>query len=208
MLEELKRYNTIGDRSGIFFLARQVFREGVINSELLKNKSVINPEIRLNPKLSLKFLLFLDIITISGDAFKLTKKGVYLQHDFDNSFYNKIGFMVIKKLIDIKILDINGIKIETRGDVVFYELPSFPLNSAIFRNFLIEIGLLQNVKGIYYLQLPHGLEESFIKNLRRKRRLVTQAELLEILEKQRKQGAIAEKWVVEYEKANIELKYD
>jgi hypothetical protein len=203
MLEELKRFNTIGDRSGILFLARQIFCEGVSNVELLKNKSVINPDIRLNPKLSLKFLSLLDIINVTGEDFTLTKKGVYLQNDFDNSFCNKIGLLVIKQLIEFKILDINDIKIETRGDVIFYELLCFPLNAAIFRNFLIEIGLLQNIKGVYYLQLPHEQEESFIKTLRKRRRLISQDELLRNLEKQREQGIIAEKWAVEFEKRRV-----
>ncbi|MBM3159699.1 MAG: DUF3883 domain-containing protein [Bacteroidetes bacterium] len=203
MLEELKQFNTIGDRSGILFLSRQIFCEGVSNAELLRNKSVINPEIRLNPKLSLKFLMFLDLIHISGEEFSLTKKGVYLQNNFENTFYNKIGLLVIKRLIDLKILDINSIKIETRGSVVFYELPAFPLNAAIFRNFLIEIGLLQNIKGIYYLHLPKDQEESFVRTIRKRHRLISQDELLKKLEKQREQGIIAEKWVVEYEKRRI-----
>jgi hypothetical protein len=205
MLEELKRFNTIGDKSGIFYLAKLIFCEGVSNEKLLKNKSLLNPDIRLNPALSLKFLIFLQIIEPVKDGFKLTKKGEYLQVDFDVSFTNKIALLVIKSLIEQNILDINEIKIETRGSVLYYEISSFPLSAALFRNFLFEIGLLQNIKGVYYLQLPKEQEASLFNLIRRKRRLISQEELLGNLEKQRAQGLLAEKWVLDYEKKRLAI---
>lgn len=204
MLEELKRCNTIGDRAGILFLLKLVFSDGVCNEKAVKNKSVINPNIRLNPNIALKFLTFLDLIELDEDHFQLTHKGVFLERNYVGNLIDSIGKVVLKKLIDQNIISIDEIRVETRGETIYYEIASFPLSAAIFRNFLFEIDLLEIQNGVYYLQLSHDVESSISRTIRKKRRLVSKQELLNRLEKQSVQGQVAEEWVLEYEKRRLQ----
>ncbi len=203
MLEELKRCNSVGNKEGILFVSNLIFHDGVTNIELLYNLTQINNDIRVNLKSTLDLYLFLGIINVSKKQLEITKKGKLLINDFQKSFSFNIGIILIKKLIQENIISIETLKIATNEGNINYEIKSFPLYAAVFRNFLYEIGLLTIESGNHIFIIPEQIETIFLGTIKRRRKLVSLVELQKKLDSQKLQGQIAEQWVLFYEKQRL-----
>lgn len=203
MLEELKRCNSIGNKEGIIFISDLIFNNGVRNIELLNNLSQLNNEIRVNTNISIVLFSFIDIVNVSGNLLEITRKGKLLSFDSPRDFSYSIGIIIIKKLIQDKIINVDDISIVTNEGKVNYIIKTFPLVAAVFRNLLYELGLLRIETGNYILIIPEQIESIFLGSVKKQRKLVSLDELKRKLELQSQQGQIAEKWVLYFERKRL-----
>jgi hypothetical protein len=204
MHDELRRFNTVGDRGGIRFIVEQIFYSPNSTLDGIVNLCSLNPGIQINARSALSTFEYMDLIRIENGSIHLTRKGGYLQNKFgDENFYDTFSLMVIRCMIDQDVISIRNFRIEHTRGILKYEIVHFPLHAAILRNLLLTLGTLILEDGIYILNLDLGLEKVLSREVTRVKRKTGEAELIRSLEAKRLQGEEAEKWALEYEKRRL-----
>lgn len=207
MLEELRRCNSIGDKGGIEFFSKLIFEGTNLTIDGIENNCNFNSQIKINPRYSILTFLYLEIITLENTNISLTVKGRFVKAKYTLGLYwETLTAIILRSLISKGIITSNNFKLEIQSELLYYEITHFPLNAAVFRNLLFEIGKLQIVTGKYLIKIDDKNESFITKSVHVKNRKITEAELLQALEQNRIQGEIAEKWVYEYEKNRLECK--
>jgi hypothetical protein len=205
MLEDLKHCNSIGDKEGILFFSSLIFKLDEISIEAIKNHCLLNTEIQLSYRYAILTFEFIGLIKQENKKINLTAKGKYLQKYFESDVYfQNLGIIIFKELIAHDVLDLTRIKFLSKESTLFYEIESFPLNYAIFRNLLYVIGFINIIDGVCILTINDSIESSLFTIFRTKKRKLSEASLLQSLEQKRIQGEIAEQWVYNFELRRLE----
>jgi hypothetical protein len=205
MLEELRRFNTIGNFFGIQFFTDQIFHNENSTIDGVAHLCSLNFEIQINPKNALLLFEYLELITIKNDQFYLTKKGRYIQKKIDSrDVFEFIALITVRVMISNKIISIDNFKVNYGNENINFEIKYFPLHAAIFRNFLTTIGKLNFESGVYTILIEKGIEKTLLREGSRTRRKINEAELMKNLEAKKIQGELAEFWAFEYEKKRLE----
>jgi hypothetical protein len=200
MLEDLRRFNSVGNLEGIQFFTDLVFHydnstiDGVINICSLKS------DIQVHSKTALLLFEYLNIISIKNERFYLTKKGKLIQKKTNpEDIFDLIALITIRVIIANGILKIENFKLNHGSEKLKFEIKCFPLHAAIFRNLLLTIGKLNFDAGIYSIIIEDGIEKILAREVTNSKRKINEAELLKSLEAKKIQGELAEKWALEYE---------
>ena len=108
---------------------------------------------------------------------------------------------ILQKAIDENLVNLNHIHISHETGEIIIEQNAFSLSSAIFRNFLITAKCL-TLKNVGFI-VDRIYEEEINALTTHKRKIVSQQELLKLLEKEREDGVLAEQLVLQYEKERL-----
>ncbi len=204
MLEELRRYNTIGNFLGVQFFTDQIFHNDNSTIDGVVNLCALNPDIQLNPKSALLLFEYLNLIIINNDQFYLTKKGKYLQKKIATvDVFELIALIIIRVIIANKIISIENFKVNHGNEKIKFEIKYFPLHAALFRNLLLTVGKLNYEEGVYTIVIENGIEKILSREVARSKKKISETELLESLEAKKIQGELAEKWAFEYERKRL-----
>lgn len=201
---EINRYNNFGSKEGLFFVYRHI-KEGTLSVASLRQFVVHNPghvEVELNAVILLFTLLNVLDYDIESDT-------IVLKNNSFSSFDCFISFLE-KKIIDF-VLKENIINLET----VSYDAPKdrfyiykrcIQMKFACFRNLLLALNVFENrTSNTYYIS------STFVKFIQphvKRRRIISQEELLAQLNKQMEQGEAGESFVLEYEKKRLQGHYN
>lgn len=206
MLEDIRRFNNVGNLVGIQFITDQIFHydnstiDGIISICSLKS------DIQINPKTALLLFEYLNIISIKNERFYLTKKGKLIQKKTNpEDVLDLIALITIRAIITKGIVNIENFKVNHGSENLKFEIKFFPLSAAIFRNLLLTIGKLNYDSGIYTIMIENGIEKILSREVTKSKRKINEAELLKSLEAKKMQGELAEKWALEYEIKRLRL---
>lgn len=206
MLEELRRYNNVGNLMGIQFFTDQIFHNANSTIDGVISICSLNSEIQVNSKTALLLFEYLNIISIKSDKFYLTKKGKLIQKKKNlEDVFELIALITIRVMIANEIITIDNFKVNHGSEKLKFEIKYFPLHAAIFRNLLLTIGKLQYEEGVYSIIIENGVEKILSREFARSKRKISEAELLKSLQAKKIQGELAEKWVLEYERKRLRL---
>ena len=201
MLEELRRYNNVGNLMGIQFFTDQIFHNDNSTIDGIISLCSLNSEIQVNPKAALVLFEYLNIVSIKSDRFNLTKKGKFIQRKtIPGGAYELVALITIRAMIANEIIAIENFKVNHASEKLKFEIKYFPLHAAIFRNFLLTIGKLNCEGGIYSIIIENSIEKILSREVTKAKRKISELELLKSLEAKRIQGELAEKWALEYER--------
>lgn len=206
MLEELRRYNNVGNLMGIQYFTDQIFHYDNSTIDGIISICALNSEIQVNSKAALLLFEYLNIISIKSEKFFLTKKGKLIQKktNLDDTF-ELIALIIIRDMIASEIITIDNFKVNHASEKLKFEIKYFPLHAAIFRNFLLTIGKLKYEGGIYSLLIDNNIEKIISRLVTKSNRKISELELFKSLEAKRIQGELAEKWALEYERKRLRL---
>ncbi len=206
MLEELRRYNNVGNLMGIQFFTDQIFYNDNSTIDGVISICSINSEIQVNSKTALLLFEYLNIISIKSDKFYLTKKGKLIQKKTNlEDVFELIALITLRVMIANEIITIDNFKVNHGSEKLKFEIKYFPLHAAIFRNLLLTIGKLQYEEGVYSIIIENGVEKILSREVTRSKRKISEAELLKSLQAKKIQGELAEKWALEYERKRLRL---
>lgn len=199
MLEELRRYNTIGDIAGIRYFTGIVLSGAKIQKSALQKLCDLQNNIRLNLKAAIMYYKYMDLIVEKESWLYVTEAGQTLSKttDFDTDFCK----LCLKKIISDGLIDMEAVRYSRVTNVYYIERFGFSVSAALFRNILIQYKALCECSG--GLQISSKYEPLF-GELQKKTRVKKSLEKLKLqLEQQEKQGEMAELFVLEYEKKRI-----
>lgn len=206
MLEELRRYNNIGNLVGIQFFTDQIIHNDNSTVDGIISKCSLNSEIQVNSKTALLLFEFLNIISIKSERFFLTKKGKLIRKKTNSEdLFEVIALITIREMIANEIITIENFKINHASEKLKFEIKYFPLHAAIFRNFLLTIGKLNFDGGIYSIIIENSIEKIISREVTKSKRKISEIELFKSLEARRIQGELAEKWALEYERKRLRM---
>lgn len=206
MLEELRRYNNIGNIGGIQFFTDQIFYNENSTIDGVVNICSLNSEIQINSKTALILFEYLNLISIKNGQFYLTKKGKFFQKKTNTvNIFELIALITIRVMIKNEILSIENFRVNYEKNNLKFEIKYFPLHAAIFRNLLLTIGKLIYDGGIYTLFIKNDIEKILSREVEKSKRKINELELIKSLEAKKIQGELAEKWVFNYERKRLGL---
>lgn len=206
MLEELRRYNNVGNLMGIQFFTDQIFHNDNSTIDGVISICSLNSEIQVNSRTALLIFEYLKIISIKNEKFYLTKKGKLIQNKTNQEeVFELIALIIIRDIIENEIITLDNFKVNYESEKLKFEIKYFPLQAAIFRNLLITINKLNYEDGVYSIIIENGIEKILSREAAKTKRKISEAQLFNSLEAKKIQGELAENWVLEYEKKRLRL---
>lgn len=201
MREELRRNTSIGNKSGVELFMSILFDEGTTTCDAIRSFCAYVSSSELNYLAALYLFDDLQIIRFDGIELEILEQGLLLKNQDAAERLYKIGCLTIKHVINDGLLNCNEIKYSTASESIELPINAFSLSAAIYRNLLIAINALLVVDG--KLSVASKYEKCFEKQCSIANKKTTQVELLKQLEKQQKDGEIAELFVISYENKRL-----
>ena len=201
MLIDLRRVNSIGDVEGIHYLVQQIGQGSRCTVDSLIDLCALFSNARINVKAALAYLELLDFIAINMDEVLLTDSGRELFNSNCGRFCYLICRMSIKKLVEGNGLNLTGVTFDLERKLYRVQPFCFPISVSVFRNVLILFGaLLVDSSGCY---IHRDYEKFFAEHSKAHGRQIALETLKAQQRRNEEQGAIGEKFVLDYEKSRL-----
>lgn len=199
MLEELRRYNTIGDIAGIAYFAKQVLGDSRVQKSSVQKLCGLQNDIMLNFSVAVAFFKYLQLIEEKAGYLYPTEAAVELHTS--NNFNRLLCKMCLIQIAKDGFLDTDAIHYNREQQAYIIERYGFSVSAAIFRNVLIQYGVLKE-SGTDLILNPE-YEMVFAEYKRKQGAKKSLEQLRKQLEQQEQQGEAAELYVVKYEKQRL-----
>ena len=157
MLNELRRYNNIGDVDGITYFLELILAEPRIQKSSVQKLCALRSNIRLNFPAAILLVKYLQIVDENVGYLYLTDDGKKLADSNDLSY--ELCRMCFEKAISQGLLDVSAIRYDIERGVYGIEKYGFVVTAAVFRNILIQFGALREHAG--NLQIANKYEQIF-----------------------------------------------
>jgi len=204
MQEDLRRSNTIGDTRGIKYFADTVLRSDAISRDSARQICSFVDGIRINFNGAVAFFEYLGFIEISIDSLKSTENGRTLYSLLPDGFEEALCDACLNKITTDEIIDISALRFNAERGRYYIQRHGFPIAAAVFRNVLLQLGALSEVRdGSGSLEIREYYETIFAKVQKKTKRMMSLNMLKKQMELQERQGEAAEEYVVSYEKARL-----
>ncbi len=200
MLNELKRYNNIGDVNGITYFLNRIVSQEKLHTESLKKICELRNEIRLNFNAALSLVTYLGVVEEKAGCLYLTEIGKGLKEG--RNIVEEFCKLCLKKTIADNLLDISAVHYNVLNNEYVIERSGFAVSFALFRNLLIQYRALIERSG--NLVISSEYESLFVEFQKRNKVKKSLERLKKQLEEQERQGAQAEEFVMRYEEKRLE----
>lgn len=202
MHEELRRSNSIGDLQGIRYFANIVLKDECIKQSSAQQLCSFANDMRLNFSAAVHFFNYLGYVDIHEDIIMPTELGRYLLQLQENEFDNHLSHTCLKKIIEQNIFNLDAIHFDVFTESFYVLRHAFPFSAAVFRNVLIQLNALSESGGSV-LAISPALVSLFKSEKQEWKTKLTLEKLKLQLEQQAEQGALAEAYVFNFEKARL-----
>lgn len=199
MLEELRRYNNVGDAAGIAYFAKQVFSSSRVQTSSVQKLCGLQNSIRLNFKAAVAFFTYLQLVREDAGFLHPTERALELRESSD--FDKKLCTICLAQISNDGFLDTDAIHYSKERNAYIVEKYGFSVSAALFRNVLIQYKALKENLGDLVLNPEY--EDVFARCKRRQRTKKSLEQLKKQLELQEIQGERAELFVMDYEKKRL-----
>lgn len=203
MLDGLRRFNSIGDKEGIYKFAQAVLSNDKTDEKAVSAMCCFWDRGNVNLKAAVALFAYLQLVTVTGTKICPTKKGHRIYFGvLPPVFLNSLSSLCLTTIISDGIVGCDTVHYEEMGGYFYIHRSGIPLSGAVFRNLLIELGAISlDCFGNY--KVMQGLEDEFICQVQKLQRKLTQEQLLEQLELLRMQGQDGEQFALQYEKKRL-----
>lgn len=199
MQDELKRYNTIGDKAGIAYFAKIVLGSEHITTNTAQKLCSLRNDIRLNFPAALAFFKYLGLIVEHDKQISASDEGKSLNSD--TNFSSEFCRICLQNIISSGVIDMEAVHFDSLLDKYHIEKYGFSVTTALFRNVLLQYGALIDKGDV--LQIHPLYETLFEQHQKRIAKAKTLEKLKQQLLNQELQGERAELFVLEMEKARF-----
>lgn len=203
MLEELKRYNSIGNTEGINLIECVIFDKNIESLETIYSVYSANTGVELNIKAAVLFYSDIELIILNNNHIKKTENGINISRLDSDERRIKITKYCFEHLLSNNAINIKGVHYDISNESIFIEMNAISLFAAIYRNYLISIGALKIFGDKYLIDNKYNI--MFEKLFKEKNKKITLQQLLKQLEYQQQIGDKAELFVINYETKRLNL---
>lgn len=204
MLGELRRFNTIGDISGIAYFSKQVLGTSRVQKSSIQKLCALQNDIRLNFDAAVAFFKYLGLIEEKVGYLYPTEKSNLLLSSKD--FNRKLCEICLIQIMKDGFLNIEAVHYKKEKKSYAIERYGFSISAALFRNLLIQYKALYEYDN--ELLLNSNYEDVFAEYKRKEGSKKTLETLKKQLEQQEAQGEAAELFVMEFEKKRLHFSDD
>lgn len=203
MLGGLRRYNSIGDKGGIYKFAQAVFSNGKTDEKTVYALCGFRDDSYVHVKAGLAVFVYLGLIKVVGTRITPTREGLGIFPGvLPLVFLDSLASICLSKVISNGVVDIGAVHYEELDGYFYIDRAGFPLCAAIFRNLLLELGALSlDLSGNY--RVLGRFEAVFIPQVKEVRKKIAEKQLQEQLELLRLQGMEGEQFALQYEKKRL-----
>lgn len=205
MLNELRRYNSIGNKDGILFFVRMVSAGGSISYKEALNRCALEKKITVNCNGMIAFMEFLGYLKCDGEIIDVMDSFHELMGKDDNSIIKALTAQSIKTLTDDGVFDDGCLFFNEETGHLRIKKSSFPLAFAAIRNFLISAGAFDDDRGDS-IGVDGEVEKRLAVVIREHRKKITLDQLRQKQEEQNERGLKAEEFVEAYERRRLPSK--
>jgi hypothetical protein len=202
MLEELRRCNSIGNKTGLEFLINMILGKDFISIDEVKRLSTFRTDIKLKCDAAVAFLSYLELVDIVDGNVLLTDIGKELFVLDSKVLHKKLCICIIEKMIDEGIFDNDAFRFDEQSCATLLKRWVIPLSYAALRNYLIENEALRLTES-GELEIENIIAQTFKIKISQRRRKISLEQLLKIKESQNLQGSKAEEFILKYEKKRL-----
>ncbi|MBQ4408227.1 MAG: DUF3883 domain-containing protein [Bacteroidales bacterium] len=195
MRKELKRYSSIGNRAGILLLCKKILTGQLEDLPSIEVSCTFINGVDLNFKCGI--IAFEEIKLISIVNQKCLAQSLFYSEQNESLFINQLCRFCINALIDMDMINVANIKYNEIKDCFQIPKYAFKMECSVYRNLLITFGAL--IQDDIFFTVNDGFESDFSKFISKKRH-ISQAQLLENLEKEQFIGEKGEEFVLNFEK--------
>lgn len=198
MRRELRRYSSIGNCDGILLLCSKMFTGNREKMSSIRTSCSFIIGVNINVNCAEMLFEDLGLVDIQGDI--CISKGLKYDKLDESTFIQKLCEICFKNLINENMINEELIKFDEEIAHFYIPTSAFRLESSILRNLLKELSALKLVGTKFYISQEY--EHLFVE-VKRKKKTLSQEELMKKLEDEQKIGEDGEAFVLEYEKKRL-----
>ncbi len=200
---ELRRCNSIGDIRGITHFSSVILSEKPVKKESARQICSFVNDMRINFNAALAFYEYLGLIEKADTtSIRTTELGLVTKAKEGVDLYQALCQLCLQKVVDEGFLPNQVIKFDLESGRYIIQKNGFPISAAVFRNFLIQLkALVEQPNGGLLISMQY--EKMFATVQKKARRKLSLEDLKKKLELQEEQGALAEMFVLDYEKKRL-----
>lgn len=202
MHEELKRCNYIGDIDSVFALSQIAIVDYETNIESVNSICMLNPSLNIKPKAGILFFDEIGLIELNNGIIHAKKNGLDTIGKEISYFVRKTAELTLNYLLDNGLMNVDAVSFDVKNLKCTIKKSAFPLSVAVFRNYLLDTGMMEDISGSMFL-LSDAYEKFFEDNVKLRKNSITLEQLKEAQIIQEMQGRKAEEYVVEYERKRL-----
>ncbi len=200
MLEDLRRFNSIGDNAGIDFFLNQILEDSPIDIDSLKELCNLEKNIKLTFEAAIIFFEYLKIITEKDKKFYLAENAIKIKKS--DNIPKTLCSICLKQITTDNILDLEAVYYSHENNLYKIKKGGFSFKYSLLRNILIQYKVITEEKGEYILNSDYEIIFSECKKAQQYTRTLEQ--LKKQLQEKEIQGEISEQFVLDYEKRRLE----
>lgn len=195
MLNELRRYNSVGDVNGITYFIKLILSETRTQKSSAQKLCALRNNIRLNFPAAVSLFTYLGIIDEKIGYLYPTDVGLKLIES--DNIDKELCTICFKKAISEALLNTSAVHYNIDNGEYAIERYGFSVSAALFRNILLQYHALRECSGD--LVISSEYEEIFIEHQKKNKVSMSLEKLKKKLEEQEVQGERAEQFVLVYE---------
>lgn len=200
MLNELRRYNNVGDVNGITYFLKLVLSDSRTQKSSAQKLCALRNNIRLNFPVAVTLFKYLEVIEEKAGYLYPTELGKALIEA--ENIEKELCKLCFKKTISDTLLDITAVHYCINRDEYVIERYGFSVSAALFRNILLQYNALKEQAGD--LVISSEYEDIFVEYQKKHKIGLSLEKLKKQLENQELQGERAEQFVISYEMKRLE----
>lgn len=201
MLNELRRYNNVGDVDGITYFLKLVLSEPRTQISSAQKLCALRNNIRLNFPAAVSLFKYLEIIEEKAGYLYPTETGSRLIES--DNIEKSLCTLCFEKTIKDNFLDTAAVHYSINSDEYAIEKYGFSVSAALFRNILLQYHALKECSG--NLIISSEYEDIFIEYQKKYKVGMSLERLKKQLEEEEIQGEKAEQFVLKYEATRLAL---
>lgn len=203
MRKELKRCNFLGNAQALHYLVSVAIVDHPTDMTSVKSLCSLNNNLNLNSQAAIYFLEEVGLIAIdASNKIIPTDFGKSFLGLRINSFMTKLSEAVFLYLIENGMINLEAVSYDPVTKLCHIKRSGFPLNTAAFRNLLIEFKALEENSNDSY-QVNEFYEPLFELSIKKHYPKLTLEDLMEKQRRQEEQGRLAEEFVVAFERERL-----
>ncbi len=200
MRKELRRYSSIGNRDGILLFCSKVLTGEWEDLSSIKTSCsfILGANISFTPAL----MLFEDLGVLIIQKNKCISNTIKFEKETECSFIRRLCDICIRYLLEEHLIDKDSLKYEEETGRFYVPTSAFNLDSSILRNLLKELSAFV-LEGTHFFISPEF--EHLFKEAIRKKKVMSQEDLLKKIEEEQLMGEDGELYVMDYERRRLNV---
>jgi len=198
MLEDLKRFNALGNKKGILWFAVMAFQPQGVSKSALTAGPAYQSDISINVDAAITFFETIGLIRCGARNVVPSEESLNFGNPRETDFWINLCKYVIRYCLTAQIINPIAYHFDSEKERFYISPFGFPLSYSLFRNILIQLNALKEDENGNLIILP-AFEPIFSQESAKVRKAKSLEDLKKQLELEEQQGEEGELFALNYE---------